>query len=172
MPIYQLRCLSGHSFEVIQSLHAPLPACRQCGAETAKVPSIFGFAGQAARSLPPPPEAMPQTWRGTYEGNPEYVTQLRRTAERRKVMEERHPELAGDRRPILAHEGRFEAAPLRAGDPVPQAAAAAPGRPGDPAPPGTAAGRVPHGHSHGQQGNRLPGPQGGQAQPRPSGVHE
>ncbi len=127
MPIYQLRCGCGYGFEVIQSFRAPLPACRECGGQTVKVPSVFGFAGQAARSLPPPSEAMPQTWRGTYEGNREYVTQLRRTAERRKVLEERHPELAGDRRPILAHEGRYERAPLRAGDPVP-------GKPGD-APP-------------------------------------
>jgi len=29
-------------------------------------------------------------------------------------------ELAGDRRPIVAHEGRFEHAPLRAGDPLPK----------------------------------------------------
>ena len=138
MPIYQLRCGSGHSFEVIQSLHAPLPACPDCGRETAKVPSVFGFAGQAARSLPPPPERMPQTWRGTYEGNREYVTELRRTAERRQALEERHPELAGDRRPVLAHEGRFEAAPLRAGDPVPTAT----------------------GHSHGPHGHHQhrPGP--------------
>ena len=87
--------------------------------ETAKVPSVFGIGGRAARLLPPPPEAMPQTWRGTYEGNREYVTQLRRTAERRRALEDRHPELAGDRRPVLAHEGRFESAPLRAGDRIP-----------------------------------------------------
>jgi hypothetical protein len=52
---------------------------------------------------------------------------LRRTAERRRALEDRHPELAGDRRPVLAHEGRFESAPLRAGDPIPP---------------------LPHGHSH------------------------
>lgn len=119
MPIYQLRCGQGHSFEAIQSFRAPLPACPECGGETAKVPSVFGIGGRAARLLPPPPEAMPQTWRGTYEGNREYVTQLRRTAERRRALEDRHPELAGDRRPVLAHEGRFESAPLRAGDRIP-----------------------------------------------------
>ena len=59
---------------------------------------------------------MPQTWRGTYDGNREYVTALRRTADRRRALEDRHPELAGDWRPVLAHEGRFEAEPLRAGD--------------------------------------------------------
>ena len=39
--------------------------------------------------------------------------------EQRRALEDRHPELAGDRRPVLAHEGRFESAPLRAGDPIP-----------------------------------------------------
>jgi hypothetical protein len=40
-------------------------------------------------------------------------------ADARRDLEARHPELAGDRRPVLAHEGRFEHAPLRAGDPPP-----------------------------------------------------
>lgn len=119
MPIYQLRCPAGHGFEVIQSFTAPLPPCPECGSATAKVPSVFGFGGQAERSLPPPPEAMPQTWRGTYQGHPEYVARLRRAAERRRELEQRHPELAGDRRPVLAHEGRYESAPLRLNDPAP-----------------------------------------------------
>jgi putative FmdB family regulatory protein len=119
MAIYQLRCDEGHSSEIIQSFSAPLPECPSCGGGTRKVPSRFGVGGRASASLPPPPEAMPQTWRGTYEGNREYLTALRRTAEQRQVLEERHPELAGDRRPVLAHEGRFEVAPLRAGDPPP-----------------------------------------------------
>jgi putative FmdB family regulatory protein len=161
VPIYQLRCECGYGFEVIQSFRAPLPACPECGGQTAKVPSVFGFAGQAARSLPPPPEAMPQTWRGTYEGNREYVAELRRTAEQRKSLEERHPELAGDRRPILAHEGQFERSPLRAGDPVP-------GRPGSPpsANPGHGSGE--HHHPHGsapEHGSARPTKQ---KQPGPS----
>jgi hypothetical protein len=126
--IYQLACPQGHTFEVIQSFTAPLPDCASCGAATRKVPSRFGIGGRGAASLPPPPEAMPQTWRGTYEGNREYVTQLRRTAEQRRAVEERHPELAGDRRPILAHEGRYEGAPLRAGEaPAASPPATAPG---------------------------------------------
>jgi putative FmdB family regulatory protein len=121
MPIYDLRCGAGHRFEVVQSFTASLPDCPACGATTAKIPSTFGLAGEAgaARRLPPPPELMPQTWRGTHNGDREYVTSLRRTAEERSRLEERHPELAGDRRPILAHEGRFESAPLRAGDALP-----------------------------------------------------
>ncbi|MFC7643910.1 hypothetical protein ACFQX6_26440 [Streptosporangium lutulentum] len=59
---------------------------------------------------------MPQTWRGTYGADQEYVAELRRTADARRDLEERHPELAGDRRPIIAHEGRYEHAPLRAGE--------------------------------------------------------
>ncbi|MEO3824528.1 zinc ribbon domain-containing protein [Actinomadura sp. B10D3] len=117
MPIYELRCEAGHRFEVIQSFTAPLPACA-CGAATAKVPARCGLLGTA--SVPPPQEMMPQTWRGTREGDRAYVTELRRTAQERRALEERHPELAGDRRPVLAHEGRYEHAPLRAGDPRPR----------------------------------------------------
>lgn len=123
MPIYDLRCGLGHTFEVIQSFTAPLPPCPGCGTATTKIPSPFGIAGRAA--LPPPAEAMPQTWRGTYDGNREYIMSLRRAAEQRRDLEDRHPELAGDRRPILAHEGRFEAAPLRAGDVPPSGPATA-----------------------------------------------
>jgi hypothetical protein len=73
---------------------------------------------------------MPQTWRGTYGGDREYVTGLQRQWERRQRLEEKHPELAGDQRPIIAHEGRYHAAPLRAGDPL-----------------------VGHGHGHGGHGH-------------------
>jgi hypothetical protein len=34
---------------------------------------------------------MPQTWRGTYEGNPEYVGQLRRQWGAREKLEEKYP---------------------------------------------------------------------------------
>ena len=43
---------------------------------------------------------------------------MRRTWEQRQKLEAKHPELAGDQRPILAHEGRYEEAPLRPGDPA------------------------------------------------------
>ncbi|MDQ1650302.1 MAG: hypothetical protein QOG60_2359, partial [Frankiaceae bacterium] len=74
MAIYDLRCTDGHRFEVVQSFHDALPACPSCGATTDKVPSTSGLAGAAGgvRRLPPPPEQMPQTWRGTYNGNREY----------------------------------------------------------------------------------------------------
>lgn len=137
MPIYQIRCAGGHDFEVIQSFTAPLPPCPSCGGATRKIPVSFGIAGQAAGRLPPPAAAMPQTWRGTYEGDREYLRELRRTAERRQDLEARHPELAGDQRPVLAHEGRFAAAPLRAGDRLPA----------DAPPAGTAS--TPHRHGAG-----------------------
>ncbi|MEV5410207.1 zinc ribbon domain-containing protein [Thermopolyspora sp. NPDC052614] len=138
MPIYDLRCAGGHRFEVIQSFTAPLPACPQCGADTTKIPSRFGIGGRA--SVPPPPEAMPQTWRGTYHADREYVAELRRTVDERRRLEERHPELAGDRRPILAHEGRYEGAPLRAGDPLPGGSAADRAASGGPAESSSASG--------------------------------
>jgi putative FmdB family regulatory protein len=112
--IYDLRCEGGHLFEVVQSFTAPLPDCPECGAATRKVPSTFGIGGGAV--TPPPADMMPQTWRGTYGADREYVAGLRRTAEARRDLEERHPELAGDRRPVIAHEGRYEKTPLRAGD--------------------------------------------------------
>ena len=117
MPIYELACEDGHRSETLQASTDPLPACPACGRATRKVPSGFGVGGTA--SVPPPPERMPQTWKGTYRGDRDYVTHLRRVADARRDLEARHPELAGDRRPVLAHEGRFEHTPLRAGDPPP-----------------------------------------------------
>jgi putative FmdB family regulatory protein len=116
MPIYELGCESGHRVEVLLAMDEEIPACEECGSEMTRLPSRFAVGGRA--NPPPRPEAMPQTWKGTYEGNREYVTSLRKTVEKRQEIEERYPELAGDRRPILAHEGRYEAAPLRAGDPI------------------------------------------------------
>lgn len=121
MAIYDLRCSSGHRFEVIQPFSADLPPCPSCGAASTKLPARFGMGGAGLAGLPPSAERMPQTWRGTYNGNREYVTSLQRTAEARQRLEDKHPELAGDRRPIVAHEGRYEQAPLRWGDPGPTA---------------------------------------------------
>jgi putative FmdB family regulatory protein len=134
VPIYDLRCANGHTAEVIQSFAAALPPCPTCGGATSKVPSRFGIGGRAV--TPPAPELMPQTWKGTYAGDRDYVTSLRRTAEQRQAFEQRHPEEAGDRRPVVAHEGRFEGAPLRRGDPLPADSGAGPPQPG------------PHGHGH------------------------
>jgi putative FmdB family regulatory protein len=115
VPIYELACQGGHRSETLQAATDPLPACPACGEATRKVPSGFGVGGTA--TVPPSAERMPQTWKGTYRGDREYVTHLRRVADARRDLEARNPELAGDRGPVLAHEGRFEGAPLRAGDP-------------------------------------------------------
>lgn len=118
MPLYDYRCPQGHFFEQM----APIAArerqdCPACGQTGAKIPSRVSLGGQASPG--PGMEQMPQTWRGTYEGNPEYVGQLRRQWETRQKLEDKYEELRGDRRPVLAHEGRYHAAPLRAGDPMP-----------------------------------------------------
>jgi hypothetical protein len=80
------------------------------------VPAGFSLGGQADAGLPM--DRMPQTWRGVYNGSPEYTGQMRRQWENRQRLEAKYPEIAGDQRPILAHEGRYHGAPLRAGDPV------------------------------------------------------
>ena len=117
MPIYVYRCGCGERFERLVPLGAPEPGCPTCGSATQKIPAGPSLLGQAGAGLAK--EQMPQTWRGTHEGNREYVTGLRRQWDRRQRLEAKHPELAGDQRPIIAHEGRFHGAPLRAGDPVP-----------------------------------------------------
>ena len=114
MPTYELVCEKGHHAEVLQSFYDEIPPCRVCGSSMTKLPPGFAIRGRA--KLPPGPEAMPQTWRGTYGGNREFVAELRRSVDARQKLEERHPELAGDRRPILAHEGPFASQPLRAGE--------------------------------------------------------
>jgi putative FmdB family regulatory protein len=117
MPIYVYRCGCGERFERLVGIDAPAPGCPACGGTPQKIPAGPSLLGQAGAG--PAKEQMPQTWRGTYDGNREYVTGLRRQWDRRQRLEAKHPELAGDQRPIIAHEGRFHGAPLRAGDPVP-----------------------------------------------------
>jgi putative FmdB family regulatory protein len=128
MPIYVYRCGCGLRFEQLASFGAAAPACPECGGDTSKIPSGFSLGGQASSGLAK--EQMPQTWRGTYNGSKEYVAGLRRQWDRRQQLEAKHPELAGDQRPIIAHEGRYHDVPLRAGDPV-------------------LGGAVGHGHGHG-----------------------
>jgi putative FmdB family regulatory protein len=132
VPLYDYRCASGHRFEAMAPLSASDTATCPCGTEAVKVPSRISLGGSADAGRPM--ELMPQTWRGTYEGNREYLGQLRRDWGARQKLEEKYPELSGDRRPIIAHEGRYSGAPLRAGDAVPE--------PAQPQP-------HPHPHSHG-----------------------
>lgn len=117
MPIYDYRCGCGRRFEVIQPITAADPRCPGCGGQTARVPSAPALGGRASAGRSR--QEMPQTWRGTSDGHREHVTALRREWATRERLEAKHPELAGDTRPVLAHEGRYHAAPLRAGDPIP-----------------------------------------------------
>jgi putative FmdB family regulatory protein len=120
MPLYDYRCPQGHFFEQLATIAARAQQdCPACGQSSQKVPSRVSLGGQADPGLSR--EQMPQTWRGTHEGNPEYLSQLRGQWDARRKLEDKYDELRGDRRPVHAHEGRYHAAPLRAGDPLPQA---------------------------------------------------
>jgi len=116
MPLYDYCCPQGHVFEQMATIadraRQPCPACGETGE---KVPSRITLGGRADPG--PSMEQMPQTWRGTYEGNSEYLGHLRKQWSTRQKLEENYPELRGDQRPVLAHEGRYHAKPLRAGDP-------------------------------------------------------
>jgi len=117
MPLYDYRCPAGHYFEQMAPMSSGAEQdCPVCGAAAPKVPSRVALSGQASPGLSK--EEMPQTWRGTYEGNPENVARLQRQWEGRRKLEEKYPELKGDQRPILAHEGKYHDHPLRAGDPT------------------------------------------------------
>lgn len=118
MPIYVYRCGGcGERLERLVSAGAAAPSCPACGAATAKVPAGFSMGGRADPGLSR--DQRPQTWRGVYNGNREYVAQQRRDWDRRAKLESKYPELAGDTRPVIAHEGSYHDKPLRAGDPVP-----------------------------------------------------
>jgi putative FmdB family regulatory protein len=141
MPIYVFKCGCGVRFEQLTPLGAVAePACPVCGGTSRKIPAGASLGGQAATGLSK--DRMPQTWRGTRNGDRDYVTHLRRQWDRRERLEAKHPEIADDQRPILAHEGRYHDVPLRAGDPV-----------------GGTGHSHGHGHGHGHtHGSAPPGP--------------
>ena len=116
MPCYDYVCACGTSFEHTAAISAPAPGCPHCGGPTRRRVTGFAIGGRASAGRSA--EEMPQTWRGTYNGDRDYVTELRREWDTRQALEEKYPELAGDRRPIVAHEGPYEHNPLRAGDPL------------------------------------------------------
>ena len=134
MPIFDYRCGCGLRFERLMGRDAEAPPCPECGGASRKVPSRPALHGRADPGLSR--EQMPQTWRGLYHGDREYIAGMRRQWSAREKLEEKHPELAGDTRPVVAHEGRYERAPLRAGDPVLPAPKAGPANGHD------------HGHGH------------------------
>ena len=141
MPIYVFRCGCGVRFEHLAAMaDTATPECPVCGGETRKVPAGFALGGQADAGLAK--DQMPQTWRGVYNGSSEYVDRMRRTWDQRQKLEAKYPEIAGDQRPILAHEGRYHDVPLRAGDIPLRGTAPMPGA-------GQGHG---HGHGHGHGG--------------------
>jgi putative FmdB family regulatory protein len=147
VPIYEYCCDCGATAEVLVALGAPAPPCPACGAETRKAVSRFALSGRADAGLSQ--SRMPQTWKGTYGGNPEYTTILQRQWEQRRRLEDRNPELAGDRRPIVAHEGRYSAIPLRAGEPGDSSMAGAPAVGAGDSEKGIVGRGHHHAHSHG-----------------------
>ncbi len=101
MPLYDYCCPQGHLFEQMATIaERERQNCPACGLLSEKIPSRISLAGRADPG--PSMEQMPQTWRGTYEGNPEYLGQLRRQWGARKKLEDKYPELRGDQRPVLA----------------------------------------------------------------------
>lgn len=114
MILYDLICGDGHRFEAsLASMLSDNPPC-SCGAATSRRPSRLNIGGTA--SAGPSRDDMPNTWHGTRQGDPEVLRGWHSAMTRRERLEEKYPELAGDRRPVLAHEGAFAAQPLRAGD--------------------------------------------------------
>ena len=98
MPLYDYCCPQGHVFEQMATIASRArQECPACGQVSDKIPSRVTLGRRAGPG--PSKEQMPQTWRGTYEGNPEYVGQLRRQWGARQKLEEKYPELRGDQRP-------------------------------------------------------------------------
>ncbi|MFG6279869.1 zinc ribbon domain-containing protein [Microbacterium sp. 5K110] len=118
--LYDYRCPPcGERFELrVPSMNSATPLCPSCGSDTlVKLVSGVRIGGAAAAG--PARSQMPRSWQATRGGDRDVVRGWRDAAVRRERLEERHPELAPDRRPVLAHEGRFADRPLRAGDPWP-----------------------------------------------------
>lgn len=121
MILYDFCCLTCHQkFEKLirtQEAHQVVP-CPRCQGFSRKVPSFGRLSGVA--SAGPDRQHMPRSWRGLNNGDPSTIAGWRELASKREKLEEKYPELAGDRRPVLAHEGPFASVPLRDGDPLPK----------------------------------------------------
>ena len=124
MILYDFACEDGHRFEAgIATMSSADPNCPSCGRASRRRPSRVQLGKRA--SAGPSREQMPHSWAATGRGDPETVKHWHDLASKREKLEESYPELAGDRRPVLAHEGIFSRTPLRAGDNIPAAIAAA-----------------------------------------------
>ena len=75
MPLYDYCYPQGHFFEQMATIAArDWQNCPACGHVSDKIPSRISLACRADPG--PAMEQMPQTWRGTYQGNPEYLWPL------------------------------------------------------------------------------------------------
>ena len=112
---YDVLCPARHRNEVrLQSMFDTNPGCPDCGQPTSRVPSLARIGNSADAG--PSREQMPNTWHGIGKGHPDAIRTWHKKMTKRERLEEKYPELAGDRRPVLAHEGVFHDKPLKAGD--------------------------------------------------------
>ncbi|MFF7476951.1 FmdB family zinc ribbon protein [Streptomyces sp. NPDC008092] len=111
MRIYDYACSCGARFEAMVANADITPACVRCGGETRRLVSA-GAALLGHARLPATADAAPKSWEGTHKGNTEYIAKWRRELDKRAELEARHPELAEQRSPVVAHEGRYHSAPL------------------------------------------------------------
>lgn len=115
MILYDLLCAEGHRFEAgLTSMLAENPPCPACQAPTQRRPAAVRLHGRADAG--PSQAERPRSWEQTNEGDPETVRGWQKAIEKREKLEAKYPELAGDNRPVLAHEGIFARNPLRVGD--------------------------------------------------------
>lgn len=117
MILYDYVCATGHDFEaLVASIADEAPPCPVCQAPSHRRLAKLNIGGRADAG--PSRDQMPRSWQQTAGGDPETVRHWHDLAAKREKLEEKHPELAGDRRPVLAHEGIFANRPLRAGDDI------------------------------------------------------
>lgn len=117
MILNDYRCAEGHRFEAgVPSMESAPPPCPACGAASRKRFTAVRVGNAAGTGTSR--EAMPRSWEAIGHGHPDAVAHWRKRVEERERIEAKDPELAGDRRPVLAHEGIFSGRPLRAGDDV------------------------------------------------------
>ncbi|WP_152343384.1 zinc ribbon domain-containing protein [[Arthrobacter] sp. ATCC 21022] len=115
MILYDFRCVEGHVFEAsLSSMFADDPVCPVCSSAAKRKPPRIGLSGRVDPG--PSKEDRPRSWQQVNGGDPETVRAWQRSIEKREKLEERYTELAGDNRPVLAHEGIFSSKPLRVGD--------------------------------------------------------
>lgn len=104
-------------------MSAENPPCPYCGSATKRKPGSVGLGGRADPG--PSREERPRSWQQVNGGDPATIRAWQQSIEKRERLEAKYPELTGDTRPVLAHEGIFSRNPLRAGDDFDSAVAVA-----------------------------------------------